>query len=184
MNNWTEREDAVLKSGYEQSLPISEIAEVLGRTEGAVRGRASALGISRANQEKIKSVNFNEEALENIRFDEEEVCPYCNQVLLNGGECSCEKAQRARKIETQIFLANDKIKKTFGEECKDLGYAPVPEEILNILFEAVELTANYKIRSITIEAAGRVRAKLSRDVKGKIKIERSETQKLVSEVEE
>lgn len=26
MNNWAEREDAVLKSGYEQSLPISEIA--------------------------------------------------------------------------------------------------------------------------------------------------------------
>lgn len=60
MNNWTKQEDKVLQEGYGVGRPISEIAEELGRTEGAVRGRASLLGISiritKEQQEQIKKI--------------------------------------------------------------------------------------------------------------------------------
>ncbi len=39
MKNWNKQEDEILKAGYELERPIADIAEDLGRTTGAVRGR-------------------------------------------------------------------------------------------------------------------------------------------------
>ena len=88
MTNWSKQEDEALKAGYEAGRSVCEIAEAVGRTPGAVRGRASALGISKAKVE----------AMQEIGFEGETTCPYCGQIQLMGGECDCPGARRARKI--------------------------------------------------------------------------------------
>ena len=75
MGNWTEREDKALKAGYEIGRPISEIAAALGRTPGAVRGRASALGVARNKPEEIDEIGFENEG----------ICRLCGQISLTGG---------------------------------------------------------------------------------------------------
>lgn len=106
MANWTEREDNVLKTGYEENRPVSEIAVELGRTAGAVRGRASALGISKAAAAETK-----------IDYIGQEPCPFCGQISLMDDECNCPGARRDRKIKDQIERAVQAIDEIFGEAC-------------------------------------------------------------------
>lgn len=175
MQNWTEREDTVLKCGYEQGRPVAEIAEMLERTPGAVRGRATALGISK---QKI------EEGVENIGFEDEKACKHCGQISLTGDDCNCPGARRERKIQEQIERAAITINEVFGEGCEESGYKPVSEDNINTMYDAAVQIANYKIHAVAFVLPGGVRAKLTRGAKCAIKVERSETKKLVMEVEE
>lgn len=174
MANWSKQEDTVLKTGYESGRPVSEIAEELGRTMGAVRGRATALGISRAKIEAMKEIGFEDEA----------TCPYCGQIQIMGGNCDCPGAKRARKIEDQIQRAVDAIEEIFGEACAEEGYKPVSEENIELMDAAAVQIANYKIHAISLVLSSGTRAKLTRGAKGVIKVERSETKKNSTEVEE
>lgn len=172
MANWTEREDTVLKAGYEENRPVSEIAQALGRTAGAVRGCASALGISKVA------------AAETITYIDQEPCPFCGQISLTGDECDCPEAKRERKIKNQIFRAKSTIREVFGEECKAEGYEPVSEDNIVFMNNAAEQIAKYKMHAVAVVLTGGTRAKLTRGAKGVIKVERSETKKTTFEVEE
>lgn len=174
MSNWTEREDTVLKARYKNNRPISDIAEELGRTEGAVRGRASALGVSKAQFEEIEKIGFENEA----------ACPYCGQISITGGDCNCEEAKRARRIEARIWQAKQAIDEIFGEQAEQDGKKPIVEENIAILKTVAEQIANYKLHSASFVLSSGTRAKLTRGSKGVIKIERTETQKDSAEVEE
>lgn len=174
MANWSKQEDEALKAGYEAGRSVKEIAEAVGRTTGAVRGRASALGISRAKIEALKEIGFEDEA----------ACPYCGQIRIMGDDCDCTGAKRARKIEDQIQRAVEAIEDIFGEACTDEGYKPVSEDAIELMSAAAVQIANYKIHAISLILSSGTRAKLTRGAKGIIKVERSETKKNSAEVEE
>lgn len=174
MANWSKQEDEALKAGYEVGRSVKEIAEAVGRTTGAVRGRASALGISRAKIETLKEIGFEDEA----------ACPYCGQIRIMGDDCDCTGAKRARKIEDQIQRAVEAIEDIFGEACTDEGYKPVSEDAIELMSAAAVQIANYKIHAISLILSSGTRAKLTRGAKGIIKVERSETKKNSAEVEE
>lgn len=101
-NNWTEQDDQVLKSGYEGGYTAKEIAEALGRTSGAVRGRASALGLSRKAPEKVESGP-----------PPETVCQFCGQYLMEGTICDCPLAEQERRRKDQIYRAKKSIRDIF-----------------------------------------------------------------------
>ena len=174
MTNWSKQEDEALKAGYEAGRSVCEIAEAVGRTPGAVRGRASALGISKAKVEAMQKIGFEGEA----------TCPYCGQIQLMGGECDCPGARRARKIEDQIQRAVEAIDEIFGEACAEEGYKPVSEDNIELMDAAAVQIANYKIHAVSLVLSSGTRAKLTRGAKGVIKVERSETKKNSTEVEE
>lgn len=174
MANWSEREDSVLKAGYETGRPVSEIAEALGRTPGAVRGRASALGVAKPKPEDIDKIGFEREA----------ACPFCGQISLTGDECNCPGARRDRKIKDQIERAAQAIDEIFGEACSEEGYKPVSEDNIDIMNAAAVQIVNYKMHAASFVLSSGTRAKLTRGAKGVIKVERSETKKASTEVEE
>ena len=120
----------------------------------------------------------------NVKEFEETACPFCGQVRLGGGDCDCDGAKRARKIEDQIKRAADTIDDLFGESCKERGYKPLPEKEIGTLNVLAELIANYKMHQAMLSFAGGIRAKLSHGTKGAIKVERSETKKDSAEVKE
>lgn len=168
MANWSEREDNVLKAGYETGRPVSEIAEDLGRTPGAVRGRAAALGITRGKIEAAHEVG----------------CPFCGQISLTGDDCNCPAAKRDRKIKEQIERAVQAIDEIFGEACSGEGYTPISEDNIDIMNAAVVQIANYKMHAVSFVLSSVTRARLTRGAKGVIKVERLETKKESTEVEE
>lgn len=173
MKNWNKQEDETLKAGYELERPIADIAEDLGRTTGAVRGRAAALGISRAKIEEMKKIDFEDDA-----------CPYCGQVRITEGDCNCDGAKRARRIQERIQNAGETIEELFGEECKKDGYTPIPEDNIETLNAAVVQIVNYKLHAASFVLSSGTRAKITRSKGGSIKIERTETKKNSAEVDE
>lgn len=173
MKNWNKQEDEILKAGYELERPIADIAEDLGRTTGAVRGRAAALGISRAKIEEMKKIDFEDDA-----------CPYCGQVRITEGDCNCDGARRARRIQERIQNAGETIEELFGEECKKDGYTPIPEDNIETLNAAVVQIVNYKLHAASFVLSSGTRAKITRSKGGSIKIERTETKKNSAEVDE
>lgn len=173
MKNWNKQEDETLKAGYELERPIADIAEDLGRTTGAVRGRAAALGISRAKIEEMKKIDFEDDA-----------CPYCGQVRITEGDCNCDGARRARRIQERIQNAGETIEELFGEECKKDGYTPIPEDNIETLNAAVVQIVNYKLHAASFVLSSGTRAKITRSKGGSIKIERTETKKNSAEVDE
>lgn len=173
MKNWNKQEDEILMAGYELERPIADIAEDLGRTTGAVRGRAAALGISRAKIEEMKKIDFEDDA-----------CPYCGQVRITEGDCNCDGARRARRIQERIQNAGETIEELFGEECKKDGYTPIPEDNIETLNAAVVQIVNYKLHAASFVLSSGTRAKITRSKGGSIKIERTETKKNSAEVDE
>ena len=173
MKNWNKQEDEILKAGYELERPIADIAEDLGRTTGAVRGRAAALGISRAKIEEMKKIDFEDDA-----------CPYCGQVRITEGDCNCDGVRRARRIQERIQNAGETIEELFGEECKKDGYTPIPEDNIETLNAAVVQIVNYKLHAASFVLSSGTRAKITRSKGGSIKIERTETKKNSAEVDE
>ena len=173
MKNWNKQEDETLKAGYELERPIADIAEDLGRTTGAVRGRAAALGISRAKIEEMKKIDFEDDA-----------CPYCGQVRITEGDCNCDGARRAHRIQERIQNAGETIEELFGEEYKKDGYTPIPEDNIETLNAAVVQIVNYKLHAASFVLSSGTRAKITRSKGGSIKIERTETKKNSAEVDE
>ncbi|MDR1001695.1 MAG: hypothetical protein LBL82_00270 [Oscillospiraceae bacterium] len=172
--NWSKQEDDTLRQAYYLDRPVKEIALLLNRSEGAVRGRASALGISKGNTQDTTAIGF----------DSETACPHCGQIQLSGAECSCHGAKKAAKVANQIIRANEAIQETFGEQCKAKGFIPVTEENIIFLQLAAEQIANCKFYAIAFVLPSGTRAKLTRGAKGTIKVERSETKKVTQDVDE
>lgn len=174
MKNWNKQEDEILKAGYELERPIADIAEDLGRTTGAVRGRAAALGISRAKIEEMKKIDIEDEI----------TCPYCGQIRLTEGDCKCDGAIRARRIQERIQNAGETIEELFGEECKKDGYTPIPEDNIETLNAVAVQIVNYKLHAASFVLSSGTKAKITRSKGGSIKIERTETKKNSAEVDE
>lgn len=59
---WTAEKDALLKSYWRKGLPAYEIAELIGASQAAVRGRADRLGIKFERQKtRARRANKNGE---------------------------------------------------------------------------------------------------------------------------
>lgn len=110
-------------------------------------------------------------------------CSYCGQVRLDGGFCDCPQAQKQRKIEDQITRAKETIKLVFVN-CEEQGLEPVPESAVNLMNYVIREIAQRNMLQVQITINARTKAKLSLGSKGQVNIERVETQKLTSEVEE
>lgn len=166
--NWTVQEDEALRAGFRIGTPTKEIAERIGRSEGAVRGRASFLGVTRDNIIDETDGNF---------------CPFCGQGIF-GDECNCDGAKRDRKIKASIFEAKAAIDRIFGEENEKAGFEVVPDESIEMLKDCVEPLAYHKVHAVAFVLSSGTKAKLTRGAKGVIKIERTETKKDSEEIEE
>lgn len=167
--NWTVQEDDALRAGFRIGTPTKEIANQNGRSEGAVCGRASLLGVTRDNIFDETDGNF---------------CPFCGQGMFDGDECDCDGAKRDRKIKASIHEAKAAIDRIFGAENEKAGFEVVPDESIEMLKTCVEPLAYHKIHAVSFILSSGTKAKLTRGAKGVIKIERTETKKDSEEVEE
>ena len=111
-------------------------------------------------------------------------CEYCSQILVGKTECDCKDARRARKIADQISRASLAIRDIFGTKCTAKGYTPVADEHIELMDNIAALIANHKIHTASLTLISGTKAKLTRGAKGAIKVERSETKKSSTEVEE
>ena len=109
-------------------------------------------------------------------------CVYCGQERLDE-YCDCPQAQKQRKIEDQISRAKETIRLVFVN-CEEQGLDPVPESAVNLMNYAIKEIAQRNMLQVQITINARTKAKLSLASKGQVNIERVETQKLTSEVEE
>jgi hypothetical protein len=121
--------------------------------------------------------------MKEIGFENECTCPFCGQVTVAGDSCNCDGAKRQKKIADQIFNAHLAIKEVFGDP-DDENSTSIGRESIFMLNEVAGLIANYKIHSASFVLPGQVRATLKRGSKGAIKVERSESRKMVKEVKE
>jgi len=83
---WTEEDERQLSELYTKGVGVSEIARRLGRTERAIKGRASLVGISRPKGFYPRKVKAVWEA-ENIKVMEESTCRYHPMQLLRKQIC-------------------------------------------------------------------------------------------------
>lgn len=87
--------------------------------------------------------------------------------------CRCPSAEKYR---------HEKKIKRKGHEAVNRMYSGLPEEVVEILDNAVDLIAEGEIKTITVEARRKVKAKISATAKGGIKVERVENQKETEEI--
>ena len=97
--------------------------------------------------------------------------------------CPCPDAYRMRETERKkgaeeksrqkiINEARAEVDKLFIDSDRRIKQSSYPTEVADMLLEAVEWVLDGKIKSITVNAAGK--AKISRTAKGEIAIERSD----------
>jgi len=125
-------------------------------------------------------------------------CKFCGQQIeLDGGKfvnqddadaaatwaCPCpgafkmreaerEKAADVQRREKILKETRAEVDKLFIDSDRRIKQSSYPTEVADMLLEAVEWVLDGKIKSITVNAAGK--AKISRTAKGEIAIERSD----------
>lgn len=92
--------------------------------------------------------------------------------------CKCDGARQAQRIEKVILDAKDRARGLFGAEGETDGFAAVDsEQVLTLIFAAIELTAYGELQAATLLIDGHGAAKITRNKSGGVKIERSRTLK-------
>lgn len=107
-------------------------------------------------------------------MENENICTFCGQVMLDGRDCNCPAAKEQRELERKIANAKKAVNEIFLNT--DFGDSVIPpsEETLGLMKHCVELIANDHIDKISIVLPGAVKATISK--KGStIKVERAET---------
>lgn len=99
--------------------------------------------------------------------------------------CTCYGAECAREEAERIGKAKALVQELFREEGLPSAEAYIPEpparSLSEMLCDAVELIAAGAIQGITVVIDSKTKAKLSGSAKGRIKVERSDTEKIVRE---
>lgn len=88
--------------------------------------------------------------------------------------CGCEKAKEYAKQKEQIQKAKARIAETFGQAA---GEKALDESIVENLVSFVDIIAQKKMQSVTVDMGRGFKARVSRMAKGSIKVERTETVK-------
>lgn len=114
-------------------------------------------------------------------------CKFCGQMGTANGKaglseaevnelitchCGCEKAKEYAKQKEQIQKA--RIAETFGPAA---GEKALDESIVENLVSFVDIIAQKKMQSVTVDMGRGLKARVSRVAKGSIKVERTETAK-------
>lgn len=107
-------------------------------------------------------------------MNDQNVCEFCGQVLLDGRECNCPGAQEKREIERQINNAKRAIKRVFVDSLVGDSVAPTSEEAMNLMELVVVALAYEFIEKASIVLPGGIKANLSKKSSA-IKVERVET---------
>lgn len=90
--------------------------------------------------------------------------------------CECPGSKTERTTKEQIAGAKERVNQLFGLNAVDFGFEPVKEREPVVLLEnIVELVARRCVSAAGIIIRGGCRAKVNISAKGKIKVERSET---------
>lgn len=105
----------------------------------------------------------------------ENICEYCGQALMLGKECNCPDAERERAKQQQAEDAKASIKDIF--DTADLDSA-----VHMILNASVNLILDFKLNKLSLSLPGGVKANISRNAGGKLKIERIDTTKDSDEI--
>ena len=98
--------------------------------------------------------------------------------------CTCFGANRAREKTASIVKAKELVRELFeGEGLPPSEEVAVPPQrsLCEILCDAAELIGAGVIAGITVSVDSRTKAKLSGSAKGRIKVERSDTEKIIRE---
>lgn len=116
-------------------------------------------------------------------------CKFCGQMGTANGKaglsesevnelitchCGCEKAKEYAKQKEQIQKAKARIAETFGPAA---GEKALDESIVENLVSFVDIIAQKKMQSVTVDMGRGLKARVSRMAKGSIKVERTETVK-------
>ena len=116
-------------------------------------------------------------------------CKFCGQMGTANGKaglseteinelityhCGCEKAKEYAKQKEQIQKAKARISETFGPAA---GEKALDENIVENLVSFVDIIAEKKTQSVTVDMGRGLKARVSRTAKDSIKVERTETVK-------
>lgn len=88
--------------------------------------------------------------------------------------CGCDKANEYAKQKEQVQKAKARILETFGSEA---GQKALDYRIVENLLSFVDIIAEKKMQSVTVDMGRGLKARVSRMAKGSIKVERTETVK-------
>jgi hypothetical protein len=99
-----------------------------------------------------------------------EACKFCGQVSTEK-ECNCTGAV----IDRQVQRGLEKVAMLFGEKCEETGFKKVADEQIEILNESVKKVAYDEILSVAFQLGSGVRAKISKNSKGQVVVDRADT---------
>ncbi len=115
-------------------------------------------------------------------------CRYCGQVAAPGrfasqeaaddyatDHCDCTQAKYEANVRKCINEAEANVDALFGEDCKEFGFEPMPEDIIEELKRIVRLIAQMKIASTRMQLSRGGSAGVTVNAKGKIKVTRSKS---------
>lgn len=105
----------------------------------------------------------------------ENICEYCGQALMPGEECNCPDAERERAKQQQAADAKSSIADIFDS-------ADLQDAVYDIMEISVDLILNYQLNKLSLALPGGVKANISRNAGGKLKIERIDTTKDSDEI--
>lgn len=88
--------------------------------------------------------------------------------------CQCDRAKEYEKQKVQKQKAKARIEEVFGTAA---GERALDTTIVNHLVSFADIIAEKKMQAVMIDMGNGVKAKLSRTVKGAIKVERTEVAK-------
>lgn len=114
-------------------------------------------------------------------MENENICEFCGQVLLDGRKCNCPEAKKQQEIERQIKNAKAAINEIFVEPFFGEDIIPPSEQALAFMKRSVEMIAYDFISKVNIVLPGAVKATISKK-NNSIKVERTETIKSSQEV--
>lgn len=88
--------------------------------------------------------------------------------------CQCDKAEEYAKQKEQVQNAKDRVVELFGRAA---GKKALNEAVVENLISFVDIIAEKKMQSVTVDMGRGLKARVSRMAKGSIKVERTETVK-------
>lgn len=112
------------------------------------------------------------------------VCNFCGQLTIAPEVCRCPGAEKERKTIKRIEKAKEQIDKLFGDGCIALGYVPISIPNIEMLKFTAERIARGMLHKASYHLSTGTKASISAGSDGALKIERTETQKNSSKVDE
>ncbi len=110
-------------------------------------------------------------------------CRFCGQAVLDANtereateRCVCFGAERLRKIKRAAEEAKENIDELFGEGCKERGFVPLGEKVIEALCSVCDLFASGDITKLTLTVPGICNISMVL-VKNQIKVSRTEGRK-------